>query len=61
MNTRKILFAFMASIIFVATSCTPNTTADEDSLYETEAVDRTKVKIPKNGVDRTKVKIPKNG
>ena len=47
MNTRKILFAIIASTTLLAVSCTPNT-AEEDGLYE-ETVDVNEVKKPKNG------------
>ncbi len=33
MNTKKILFAFAAVLVLVASSCTPNT-AEDDQLYE---------------------------
>ena len=58
---KKLLFGLVACISLMALSCEPNSTADEDQLYDTETIDRTKVKIPTNGIDRTKVKIPSNG
>ncbi|MFH6603760.1 hypothetical protein ACEZ3G_09760 [Maribacter algicola] len=45
MNTRKILFALMASFALLAASCTPNTA--EDDLYD-------------NGVDKTKIPSQKD-
>jgi len=49
MNIKKITFALLACMTLLAVSCEPNTTAEEDSLYETESVDGNKIKIPKNG------------
>ena len=34
MNTKKIIFGLLASVTLLAASCTPNTTADDDQLYE---------------------------
>lgn len=61
MNTKKTLLALVACVAFIGTSCTSTSTADEDSLYNTNSVDRTKVKLYTNGVDRTKVKLYANG
>ncbi|GGD38405.1 hypothetical protein [Muriicola marianensis] len=33
MNTKKILFAFAAMLVLVASACTPNT-AEDEQLYE---------------------------
>ena len=60
MITKKTLFAVLACVAFLGTSCTSTSTADEDSLY-TNSVDRTKVKLYPQGVDRTKVKIYPQG
>lgn len=46
MNTRKILFACIASFALLAASCTPNTASDD--VYD-------------NGVDKTKIPSQKNG
>ncbi len=40
MNTKKIIFAVLASATLLAVSCSPNTTAEDDQLYE-QGVDRT--------------------
>lgn len=43
MNTKKIIFAVLASAtLLAATSCSPNTTADDDELYE-QGIDRKKM------------------
>ena len=34
MNTKKIIFAVLASASLLAASCTPNTSAEDDQLYE---------------------------
>lgn len=62
MFTKKNLFAFSLTICFafVSFSCSPDNTAEEDSLYE-QNIDRTKIKVPTNGIDRTKIKVPTNG
>ena len=61
MITKKTLFAVLACVAFLGTSCTSTSTADEDSLYNTNSVDRTKVKLYPTGVDRTKVKLYPTG
>lgn len=33
MNTKKVLFGFMAVLLLVAVSCSPNTSSD-DEVYE---------------------------
>ncbi len=43
MNTRKILFAVIASATLLAASCQPNTSDEE--LYENN-IDKDKVRIP---------------
>jgi hypothetical protein len=48
-NTKKFMFGLLACVTLLAVSCEPNTTAEEDSLYNTESVDGNKIKIPKNG------------
>lgn len=40
MNTKKMIFAIAATFVLLAASCTPNTTAEDDQLYE-QGVDRT--------------------
>lgn len=40
MKTKKILFAVLASVSLLAASCTSASTADEDSLYPTQSIDR---------------------
>ena len=34
MKTKRIVFGLMACLLLVAVSCEPNTTAQEDDLYE---------------------------
>ena len=34
MNTKKIIFAVLACATLLAISCSPNTTAEDDQLYE---------------------------
>ena len=58
---KRLVFGLVACISLMALSCEPNSTAEEDQLYDNQTIDRTKVKIPTNGIDRTKVKIPTNG
>ncbi|VAW17417.1 hypothetical protein MNBD_BACTEROID03-2850 [hydrothermal vent metagenome] len=48
-NKKKIMLGLLACVTLLAVSCEPNTTAEEDSLYNTESVDGNKIKIPKNG------------
>ncbi len=62
MNIKKFFygFALAACISLVSFSCTPNSTAEDDSLYE-QNIDILKVKVPANGIDILKVKVPKNG
>ena len=42
---KKILFGLVACISLMALSCEPNSTADEDQLYE-QGVDKTKITKP---------------
>ncbi len=42
MNTKKIIFAMLASASLLAVSCSPNTSAEDDQLYE-QGVDKTKL------------------
>lgn len=62
MKIKKIslAFAFVACLSLLATSCTPNNSADEDALYE-QNIDILKIKVPKRGIDVLKIKVPKNG
>ncbi len=48
MNTKKSLLALAAIATFALSSCT-STSSEDDAVYELEAVDRTKVKIPSMG------------
>ncbi|WP_340063119.1 hypothetical protein [Ascidiimonas aurantiaca] len=45
MNTKRFLFAvaFVAAFLFV--SCSPNSVADEDSLYDKQGVEKSKIKV----------------
>ncbi|NAS30527.1 peptidase m28 [Flavobacteriaceae bacterium R38] len=50
MNTKKIFLAvaFVAAFLFV--SCSPNSTADDDALYDKSGVEKSrKFKVPTNG------------
>ncbi|MCK0145902.1 hypothetical protein MWU78_09620 [Arenibacter sp. F26102] len=62
MNIKKFFlgFAFATCISLVSFSCSPNSTAEDDSLYE-QNIDILKIKVPANGIDILKVKVPKNG
>ena len=46
MKTKRIIFGLMAAVTLLAVSCEPNSTAEEDNLYEV-GVDKTK--IPSQG------------
>ena len=61
MKMKKLVFGLLACVALMAVSCEPNSTAEEDQLYDTETIDRTKIKVPRNGIDRTKIKVPANG
>jgi len=61
MKMKKLLFGLVACISLMALSCEPNSTAEEDQLYDNQTIDRTKIKVPANGIDRTKIKVPANG
>lgn len=56
MRTKRILLAVLASSALFAASCSTNSTADEDQLYQ-DGVDRTKITTSnrKEAVDRTKI------
>lgn len=34
MKTKRIIFGLLACVTLIAVSCEPNSTADEDELYE---------------------------
>jgi hypothetical protein len=42
MKTKRIIFGLMACMMLLAVACEPNSTADEDELYEV-GVDKTKI------------------
>lgn len=48
MKTKRIIFGLMACLLLVAVSCEPNTTAQEDDLYEV-GIDKSSVKPHKKG------------
>ncbi|WP_224482747.1 hypothetical protein [Robertkochia aurantiaca] len=52
MSTKKIFIALAAvfTLGLTVTSCSPNSVADEDSLY-----------INPTGIDRSQIKVPTNG
>ena len=58
---KRLLFGLLACGVLMAVSCEPNSTAEEDQLYNQETIDRTKIKVPTNGIDRTKIKVPSAG
>tara|TARA_R110002051_G_scaffold128124_3_gene201751 strand:- start:4271 stop:4453 length:183 start_codon:yes stop_codon:yes gene_type:complete len=60
MNTKKPLLALAAIACFAFTSCTSTSSAD-DSVYENDSIDRTKITPPSNGIDRTKITPPSAG
>lgn len=60
MNTKKPLLALAAVACFALTSCTSNATSDE-SIYENQSIDQTKIKKPVHGIDQTKIKKPVHG
>jgi len=43
MKMKKLLFGLLACITLLAVSCEPNSTADDDQLYEV-GLDKTKLK-----------------
>ncbi|ASO07666.1 hypothetical protein [Arenibacter algicola] len=59
-KTSLLGFALAACISLMSFSCSPNSTAEDDSLYE-QNIDILKIKVPANGIDILKVKVPKNG
>lgn len=42
MKTKRIIFGLLSCVALLAISCEPNSTADEDDLYEV-GVDKTKI------------------
>ena len=42
MKMKRLLFGILACVTLMAVSCEPNSTADEDNLYE-QGVDKTKL------------------
>lgn len=42
MKIKNLLFAILACVTLLAVSCEPNSTADEDNLYE-QGLDKTKI------------------
>lgn len=61
MKMKRLVFGLLACFTLMAVSCEPNSTAEEDQLYDNQTIDRTKIKVPANGIDRTKIKVPSNG
>ena len=45
MKMKRLLFGILACVTLMAVSCEPNSTADEDQLYE-QGVDKTKITKP---------------
>lgn len=58
---KKLVFGLLACVTLLAVSCEPSNTAEEDSLYDTETIDKTRVKVPTHGIDKTKIKVPTHG
>lgn len=54
---KKVVFGLLACATFALTSCETNDTAAEDSLYETESIDR---KIKKRNIRAIDRKIKKH-
>ena len=44
---KKIIFACLAMVTLMAVSCSPNTSSDDDQLYE-QGLDKASVKTPKD-------------
>ena len=42
MKMKRLLFGLLACVTLMAVSCEPNSTTDEDQLYE-QGVDKTKI------------------
>ncbi|MDG3582230.1 MULTISPECIES: hypothetical protein [Galbibacter] len=52
MSFKKIIFSVMALCLLAISlvSCSPNSVADEDSLYDThQGVEKSKIEMPPNG------------
>ncbi len=51
MSIKKITFALASIALFSIslTSCSNDSVTDQDSLYNTQAVDKTKIVMPTNG------------
>ena len=49
MSTKKIIFGLLACVTFLAVSCETASTADEDQLYENQAIDGNKIRRPTHG------------
>ena len=45
MKMKKLIFGLVACISLMALSCEPNSTAEEDQLYE-QGVDKPKITMP---------------
>jgi hypothetical protein len=43
MKMKRLIFGILACVTLMAVSCEPNSTAEEDSLYE-QGLDKTKLK-----------------
>jgi len=43
MKIKRLLFGILACVTLMAVSCEPNSTAEEDQLYE-QGIDKTKLK-----------------
>jgi len=57
MNTKKIIAGICTCLILMAAACTPNTTAEDEQLFE-QGVDKSKVTTGnQQSVDKSKVTI----
>jgi len=45
MKMKRLIFGLLACVTLMAVSCEPNSTADEDQLYE-QGVDKSKITKP---------------
>ena len=60
MNTKKPLLALAAIACFALTSCTSTSSAD-DSVYENDSIEKTRIKVPAAGIEKTRIKVPSAG
>lgn len=56
MKTKRIIFGLMATVTLIAVSCEPNTTAQEDELYEV-GIDKSSIVLKEQSSDIDKSSI----